>query len=363
MIAAFATKVRSQMSTLVVGGQEVEPGSRRTIEVRLPLLYTHTPVVLSVRVIRGRRPGPTLFVSGAVHGDEINGVEIVRRVLRSPEVKHLRGALIAVPVVNVYGFVRQSRYLPDRRDLNRTFPGSEQGSLAARLAHAFLQEVVSKCNYGIDLHTGAVHRDNLPQIRAAFKSGETVERLAKAFGTPVILNSDIRDGSLREAACELGVPVIVYEGGEALRFDETVIRAGVRGVIGVMRSLEMLRAPRNPLSQRRPEPVVARSSYWVRAPQSGILRAVLPLGARVEKRTLLGIIADPMGEHEVPVLAPSAGMVIGKVNLPLVNEGEAIYHIARFGEPDSAAEAVERFQTETGPESDLEPPPEIPISE
>ena len=256
-------------------------GSRRTIEVRLPLLYTHTPVVLSVSVIRGRRPGPTLFVSGAVHGDEINGVEIVRRLLRSPEVKRLRGALIAVPVVNVYGFVRQSRYLPDRRDLNRTFPGSEQGSLAGRLAHAFMQEVVSKCDYGIDLHTGAVHRDNLPQIRAAFKTGEPVETMAKAFGTPVILNSDIRDGSLREAACELGVPVIVYEGGEALRFDETVIRAGVRGVIGAMRSLEMLRASRNPLSQRRPEPVVARSSYWVRAPQSGILRAVLPLGARV----------------------------------------------------------------------------------
>jgi predicted deacylase len=344
-------------SPLSIAGQEIPPASRCTVEVPLPLLYTHTPVVLSVHVIRGRRPGPCLFVSGAVHGDEINGV------LRVPGLRHLRGTLIAVPVVNVYGFVRQSRYLPDRRDLNRTFPGSETGSLAARLAHAFLQEVVVKSTHGIDLHTGAVHRGNLPQVRADFRPDSELERMVHAFGAPVILNSEIRDGSLREAACALGVPVIVYEGGEALRFDEPVIRAGVRGVVGVMRTLEMLRQTRSQREFPPLEPVVARSTQWVRAAQSGILRAVVPLGARVRRGELLGIIGDPLGSNESPVEAPVSGIVIGKLNLPLVNEGEALYHIARFGEPDSAAEAVEQFQNAVSPELDPAPPAEPPISE
>jgi predicted deacylase len=351
------------MSPLVIGGQEIRPGARHTVEVRLPLLYTHTPVVLSVHAVRGHRPGPVLFVSAAVHGDEINGLEIIRRVLRSPALRHLRGSLIAVPVVNVYGFVRQSRYLPDRRDLNRTFPGSEQGSLAARLAHAFMQEVVAKSTHGIDLHTGAVHRDNLPQVRAAFRSGEAVERMAKAFGARVILDADIRDGSLREAACAQGVPVIVYEGGEALRFDETVIAGGVRGVLGVMRLLEMIRPGGAPRAQAPDRTLVARSSYWVRAPQSGILREVLPLGSRVRKDELLGIVGDPTGDREAPVTAPSAGVVIGRVNLPLVNEGEALYHVARFGEPDTAADAAERLPADIGPEADLALPPTPPLSE
>ena len=292
-------------------------------------------------------------VSAAVHGDEINGVEIIRRLIRAPALKHLRGTLIAVPVVNVYGFVRQSRYLPDRRDLNRSFPGSEKGSLAARLA---------KANYGVDLHTGAVHRENLPQIRASFDDQGVVERLAMAFGSPVILNSELRDGSLREAAQAHGVPVIVYEGGEALRYDELVIRAGVRGVIGVMRELGMLRSSTKGSGGRRPEPVVARSSQWVRACQSGILRSSKALGARVKKQEVLGWISDPLGGSEIPVYSNTSGVIIGKINLPLVNEGEALYHIARFGEPDTVAETVEQFQLEIGPESDRLPPEEPPIS-
>jgi predicted deacylase len=317
---------------------------------------------MSSQVIRGRREGPCLFVSAAIHGDEINGVEIIRRLIRLAALKHLRGILIVVPVVNVYGFVRQSRYLPDRRDLNRSFPGSEKGSLAARLANAFLEEVVSKADYGIDLHTGAVHRENLPQVRASFDEDGTVERLSKAFGSPVILNAELRDGSLREAARVMGVPVLIYEGGEALRYDELVIRAGVRGVIGVMRELGMLRASSRTHRARHPQPVVARSSQWVRAPQSGILRSAKALGARVKKREILGWISDPLGANEVPVEAVSAGVIIGKINLPLVNEGEALYHIARFGEPDTAAEMVEQFQIEIGPESDRLPPEEPPIS-
>jgi predicted deacylase len=339
-------------ATFSVGGLEIHRGSLQTVDVHLPPLYTHSPVVMSAHVIRGRRDGPSLFVSAAVHGDEINGVEIIRRLIRSPALKHLRGTLIAVPIVNVYGFVRHSRYLPDRRDLNRSFPGSEKGSLAARLANTFVREVVKKADFGIDLHTGAIHRENLPQVRTGFDDDGLLESMSKAFGSPVILNSDVRDGSLRNAGRSLGVPVIVYEGGEALRFDELAIRAGLRGVIGVMRALGMLRAASRPSGRRQPEPVVARSSQWVRAPQSGILRAVKPLGSRVSEGELLGWIADPLGGEEVPVVAPAAGVVIGKLNLPLVNEGEALYHIARFAETDTAAEAVEIFQEILDPEVD-----------
>jgi predicted deacylase len=347
---------------LIIGGQGIFPGQRRTVEITLPALYTSTPVVMRAQVSRGRRSGPSLFVSAALHGDEINGVEIIRRLIRSPALRHLRGTLIAVPVVNSYGFVRLSRYLPDRRDLNRCFPGSETGSLAARLANSFLQEVVNKADFGIDLHTGAVHRENLPQIRASFDDQGRVEELAKAFGSPVVLNADIRDGSLREAAQGMGVPVLVYEGGEALRFDELVIRAGLRGVIGVMRSLGMLRTTARAHARRHPEPVVARSTQWVRAPQSGILRAIKPLGARVGKAETLGWIADPLGDSEMPVEAPVNGVIIGKLNLPLVNEGEAIYHIARFSQTGSAAAAVEQFQESLDPYADAPETAEPPIS-
>lgn len=348
---------------LIIGGNDIQPGSRQTVEIQLPSLYTHTPVVLTAQVIRGRQDGPCVFVSAAVHGDEINGVEIIRRLIRSPALRRLRGTLIAVPVVNVYGFVRQSRYLPDRRDLNRSFPGSEKGSLAARLANAFLMEVVAKSDFGIDLHTGAVHRENLPQVRASLDEQGVVARLAKAFGSPVILNSDLRDGSLREAARALDVPVIIYEGGEALRFDELVIRAGVRGVIGVLRELEMLRPAPQPSRRRRPEAIVARSSQWVRASQSGILRSAKPLGSRVAKQETLGWIADPLGESEMSVEAPASGVIIGKANLPLVNEGEALYHIARFDETGTAAEVVERFHAAHDPETDTRESAEPPISE
>ncbi len=344
---------------LCIGGVQIRPGSAQNVEFRLPLLYTHTPVVMSARVLRGRCDGPRLFVSGAVHGDEINGVEIVRRLARLPALKRLCGTLILVPVVNVYGFVRQSRYLPDRRDLNRSFPGSDEGSLAARLASAFLDEVVDKSDFGIDLHTGAVHRDNLPQVRADLGAANpAIERLARAFGSAVILNSETRDGSLREAAAERGVPVIVYEGGEALRFDESVIRAGVNGVLGVMRELGMLKPTQSNGGKSRPDPLLARSSQWVRAPCSGILRAEKGLGAMVNRQEILGWIADTLGENEIALKSPVAGIIIGKVNLPLVNEGEALYHIARPEAASPATDDPDPSRMEAGPQPD-----QLPVTE
>lgn len=329
---------------LYINGQKILPGTRTTLELPITRLYTHTPITMPVHIIRGHKPGPHLFVSAAIHGDEINGVEIIRRVIRSSTIKRLKGTLIAVPIVNVQGFLAHSRELPDQRDLNRVFPGSEKGSLAARLAHTFMEQIVGNCTHGIDLHTGARHRFNLPHIRANMHLPDT-EAMAKAFGTPVILNADIRDGSLRQAATEEKIPTLLYEAGEALRFDEVSIRAGVRGVINVMRYLGML-APSSSKKKKKKktEPVIAESSAWVRAHTSGILRPMASLGARVGKGDVLGIISDPFGAQEYEVKSTYAGIVIGRTHLPMTYEGEALFHIARFEAMDDVAAQVEAFQ-------------------
>jgi len=336
----------------------INAGERQTLEIPVPSLYTHTDLELPVHVIHGKKSGPVLFLSAAVHGDEINGVEIIRRILHNKTISKLKGTLIAIPVVNIYGFINQERYLPDRRDLNRSFPGSVRGSMTGRMANLFLNEIVSKCSHGIDLHTGAIHRENLPHIRA-FLDDEETERMARAFTSPVILNTNIVEGSLREAAEKLDVSVIVYEAGEALRFDEVSIRAGVRGIVSVMRELEML--PRLKSRRKLVEPIVASSSSWVRAPQSGILRVQKSLGARVKINESLGFVSDPFGEVEEEIISPLDGIIIGRTNLPLVNEGEALFHIAKFKSPETAANKVESFQQKLDPATDIDLPEEPPI--
>jgi predicted deacylase len=329
---------------VTINGITIQPGEQRVIELPIGKLYTHIDVNIPLQVICGKTSGPVLFVSAAIHGDELNGVEITRRLLTTSALKRLRGTLIVIPVVNIFGIIQHSRYLPDRRDLNRSFPGSSRGSLAARLAHIFLQEVVQQCDYGIDLHTGALHRSNLPQIRANLDDPETKE-LADAFAVPVLLNSNLRDGSLRQSAAEYGVKVLLYEAGEALRFDELSIRAGVRGILSVMRKLNMLTPAKS--KSKRNEPFVARSSSWERAPESGILRSVAALGYRVRQGDLLGVISDPSNlfdPTEYPVNAQYNGLVIGRTNIPLVNEGDALFHIARFEDITEAAASVEVFQ-------------------
>ncbi|MBI2993001.1 MAG: succinylglutamate desuccinylase/aspartoacylase family protein [Gammaproteobacteria bacterium] len=341
-----------------IGNTRVRPGGRAAIDIRVPDLYTHTGMTLPVQVVHGRRDGPRMFLSAALHGDEINGVEIIRRIMHEKALNRLRGTLIAVPVVNIYGFISKSRYLPDRRDLNRSFPGSEEGSTAARMANLFLTEIAAKCTHGIDLHTGAIHRENLPQVRAWLDDADT-ERMARAFSLPVILNTGIVDGSLRQAVEKMGLTVIVYEAGEALRFDEVAIRAGVNGVISVMRAIGML--PPVKRQRRRRKPLVAISSTWVRAPQSGILRASKPLGAQVRKGERLGVVSDPFGDNEKAVKASAEGIIIGRTTIPLVNEGEALFHIARFESPETVAGHVEEIQQELNPATDELPPAEPPI--
>lgn len=323
-----STATRTSNRTLEIGGAKVAPGERTSVDIPLAAMYTHTDVEMTVHIINGRRPGPCLFVSAAIHGDELNGVDIIRRLLNYKQLNQLRGTLIAIPVVNVHGFLNQSRYLPDGRDLNRSFPGSDRGSLAGRVASTFVQDILKNCTHGIDLHTGARHRSNLPQIRADLSSDET-RNLAMQFGVPVVLDAKLRDGSLREAASDLGIPLLLYEAGEALRFDELCIRAGARGILNVMRELKML-PQRKKRPARVPEAVVASDSRWLRAPTSGVMRSRVHLGARVKKGDVLGMIADPLGLNESPVLAPAEAIVIGMSHLPLAHEGEALYHLASF---------------------------------
>jgi predicted deacylase len=323
------------------------------IDLPVADLYTHTNLFMPVQVINGRRPGPTLFVSAAVHGDELNGVEIIRRLLKQRRLSSLRGALIAVPIVNVHGFLDQSRYLPDRRDLNRSFPGRETGSIAARLAHSFSSQILAQSDCGIDLHTGALHRSNLPQVRANLADART-RAMAEAFGAPVIIDANLRDGSLREAAAQAGVSMLLYEAGEALRFDDVSIRGGLRGILNVMRLLEML-PPLKKSSAPRP-PVVAEQTRWVRAPASGIVRLHVRLGARVKQGDRLATLSDPFGNSETEVAATFAGIVIGRINLPLAHEGDALLHIAAFESVRDAANTVEEFQAE------FEPATEAPTS-
>ncbi len=341
-----------------IAGVTVEPGSRQSIDIPLPSFYTHSSVNMPVHVIHGRRPGPVLLVSAAIHGDEINGVEIIRRLLVNKSIDSIRGTLIAIPVVNVYGFVSKSRYLPDRRDLNRSFPGSENGSMASRLANVLMTEILPHTTHIIDLHTGAVNRENLPQIRAKLQDNPELETLARAFGVPVILNAEFLENSFRAAAFDQGIGVLLYEAGEALRFDEVSIRAGVRGVLQVMIELEMRTRSKRP---RKVESMVANTSRWVRAGQSGILRSLIATGTKVQEGDLLAYINNPLGEHNEELISPVSGIVIGKTNLPLVFAGEALFNIASYEEIDQVAENIDAYNDELDPSTDARLSDEPPL--
>jgi hypothetical protein len=310
-----------------IGTVRIRAGSTRDVGLPITRLVTGADVSLPVRVIHGREDGPTVWVNAAIHGDEVVGVEVIRRVLAKLSPKAFRGTLIAVPIVNVLGFMAGDRYLPDRRDLNRSFPGSARGSLAGRIAHLMMTEVVAKCEVGIDLHTGSDRRTNLPQVRADLDDAKTF-KLAEAFGAPVMYHARLRDGSLRSAALDSGATVLLYEGGEAWRFDEWAIEAGVAGVRRVLAALGMT----DPVDEGPSEPsLVCRQGGWVRAPGSGILHLDAALGQLVEPGDRLGGLSDSFGKRVRVVRADRSGIVIGRTESPLINRGDALVHIGECG--------------------------------
>jgi uncharacterized protein len=320
------------MAPLVVGGEMILPGRRVRLDLPVARLTTGTMMSLPVAVINGKKPGPRLWLSAAIHGDELNGVDIIRRVIKALKPQRLSGAVIAVPVVNIFGLLEQSRYLPDRRDLNRAFPGSVRGSLASRLAFLFMKEVVSQCTHGIDLHTAATHRVNWPQVRADLEDPATYA-FAQAFGAPIIIHASHRDGSLRQAAAKRKIPTLLYEAGEALRFDDQAIQAGVDGIYRVMDYLGMYAPPNSLLT---PPTLESRETRWVRASRGGIWHCSTRLGDVVKPRQPLGFIADTFGDKPVQVRSPLVGVVIGHGQNPLVNQGDALVHVARVQEPGLA---------------------------
>ncbi|MBT6402944.1 MAG: succinylglutamate desuccinylase/aspartoacylase family protein [Rhodospirillaceae bacterium] len=334
-------KSKTKRPPFEIGGHSIPAGERMTVDLPMGVLSNHAPMNLPVQVIHGRKDGPTAFVSAAVHGDEVIGVEIIRRISRAAASRRISGTLLLVPIVNAYGFISHSRYLPDRRDLNRSFPGSQAGSLASQLAYRFLNDVVLRCEFGIDLHSAAVNRINLPQIRINSDDARSQE-LAAVFGAPIILKSPQRDGSLRKAGSDKGVPILVYEAGEALRFDEYAVRVGMKGVLQCLQYAGMTSS--RTIKKTVIESPLAQGSQWQRAPEGGILRSLRKTGDTVAKGEVLGLISDPFGETETEVCSGLSGLIIGRTNLPVVNQGDALFHIASVRAPNKLDETLDALE-------------------
>ncbi|TGD75700.1 succinylglutamate desuccinylase/aspartoacylase family protein [Mangrovimicrobium sediminis] len=309
--------------TLVLLGTEIPPATTTRLSWSpshtLEGIATPTPVL----IVNGRRPGPVLCLTAALHGDELNGIEIVRRILYNLDKESLVGTVIGVPIVNLQGFHRSSRYLADRRDLNRYFPGNPSGSSASRIAHSFFEGVIRHCSALVDLHTGSFHRTNMPQLRADLRYPQ-VRELTEAFGTTVVLQSGGASGSLRRAAVEAGIPALTLEAGESMRLQEAAVEHGVDGITTLMSKMGMIE--RFSL-WGYPEPVYYRS-VWVRADRGGILFSVVNLADRVRKGDLLGEVTDPITNISSKIYSPHDGRVIGMALNQVVLPGFAAFHIA-----------------------------------
>lgn len=314
---------------ITVGDTTIPPGRKVQVELPFAMLVSGATESMPVKVINGRSAGPVVWLSSAIHGDELNGLQVIRRVISQVDAKMLRGAIIATPIVNPLGFMIESRYTPDRRDLNRSFPGSARGSTAARIAHLFMSQVVEHCSVGIDLHTATNHRINIPQVRANLDDAGTL-KLARAFGAPFSIHAKLRDGSLRQAAAERDKLVLLYEAGQAHRFDDDAIEAGMVGVLRALRSLRMIdvRLPRATRTR------LIRRTRWIRARRGGIVDFEAGLGDYVESGQVVASISDVFGARPSRVKSSETGWVIARSLKPIVNSGDALVHIACESGPD-----------------------------
>lgn len=321
-LAEAVTTAEGAAESLWLLGAEVPPGSSARLSWSATELFEGVPVSTPVLALNGIAPGPTLCLTAAVHGDELNGIEMVRRVMHDIDAEALSGAIIGVPIVNVQGFRRGSRYLPDRRDLNRYFPGNPNGSAAARIAHSFFEKVVSNCDALVDLHTGSFERTNLPQLRADLRNPDVVT-LTQGFGSTVVVHSTPGVGTLRHAATQAGIPTVTVEAGGPLQLEMNEVKHGVKSIETLLSSLGMTKRRR---LWGDPEPVYYRSS-WVRADSGGILLANVSLGSTVRPGDLLGTITDPMSNARTELRSPYAGRVIGMARNQVVMPGFAAFHV------------------------------------
>lgn len=313
----------SNSSSFEIVGQRVALGQRCNVDLVVSQSYSGLPVKLPIHVWRAAKSGPTVFVSGAVHGDELNGTGVVRSLILDPQFDLVRGTLLLIPVINMLGYERHARYLPDRRDLNRSFPGSPDGSLASRFAHHIFQQVITKCDYGIDLHTAAVRRTNYPNVRADLRN-KAVARIAFAFGSELVVNGKGPIGSLRRSATAAKCPTIILEAGEVWKIEPGVVELGARGVRNVLIDLGMADGePFKPAYQVRVD-----KTKWVRAELGGMLQFHVAPGTWVEQDQPLATNYDLFGREQGVLLSPVAGVVMGMTTMPSVTPGDPVCHIA-----------------------------------
>ncbi len=310
------------MKEVIIADQLIKPGEFKEININIARLPSRTQIDTPIYVYRGVEDGPVLALTAGMHGDEINGMEIVRRIIDSGHMRVKRGTVVCMPVINVYGFLNYSREVPDGKDINRSFPGSKTGSLAARVAYHLMKEVIPFIDYGIDFHTGGAMRTNYPQVRCMMDDERNVE-LANAFHAPFTIDSPFRPHSLRQSAYKHGKNIIVYEGGESLRFDPYAIEQGVEGTLRLMKHLSMIDTAPAPKEENR----VIWSSSWVRARNGGLFQTSVKYGALVQKNQWIGELTDPFGEFKEQIKSPVTGYVVGLNNNPVVNAGDALMHL------------------------------------
>jgi predicted deacylase len=298
-------------------------GEDRQIDLKIARLPTYTNIDLPVHIYRGPEDGPVLLMTGGLHGDEINGIEIIRRMINRGAIKPQRGTVIALPLVNVYGFIQSERGLPDGKDINRSFPGVKNGSLARLLAYTLMNEIVPHIDVGVDFHTGGSTRANYPQVRAVLDWEEN-KRLAEAFASPFIVHSKLIDKSFRKAAHKKGKNILVYEVGESLRFDEFGIEEGVNGALRLMHHMNMIDDAPDPHKS-----IWVYDTTWIRARYAGLFRPLVDLGAEVKKREVVGTITDPFGDFQYKIKAPASGHIIGLNNNPVIHKGDALMHLGK----------------------------------
>lgn len=307
---------------LTINEQVIASGENKTIILNSYELHTKTKLEIPVHVIRAMEPGPSVLFCAGMHGEETNGIEIVRKVISREEVQGLkRGTIVAIPVLNVISFLFGSRDLPDGRDLNRCFPGTRNGSIGSRIAYDIMQHILPVIDFGFDFHTGGAKINNFPQLRCVFDFPDNVD-LGNRFSAPLIIDSSYREGTFRKESAKKGKPILVFEGGESMRFDYKAINEGIQGCLRLLNSFDMidLELPRN-------APVKIRKDKWVRANSSGLFHMSVSNGAHVNKGDLLGIIFNPFGETEEKIVSPTNGYIVGMNNQPVVNEGDALIHL------------------------------------
>lgn len=307
------------MKKVVIAGHTIEPGEFTEININIARLPSHTIIETPIYVSRGLEDGPVLALTAGMHGDEINGMEIVRRILDSGLHQPKRGVTVCMPVVNLYGFLNYSREVPDGKDINRSFPGNKNGSLASRVAYNLMKEVVPFIDYGIDFHTGGAMRSNYPQVRTLLKDPVNTQ-LAEAFCAPFTIDAPFRPNSLRKEAARKGKNIIVFEGGESLRFDQQAIEQGIAGTLRVMKHLNMVDTAPDPKEENK----VIWSTSWIRAKHAGLFQTNVQCGQLVHKNDWLGTITDPFGEFKENIYAVNTGHVVGLNNIPVINAGDAL---------------------------------------